>query len=301
MEKLVDPNALFPRQLASHFWLLGNYHFNLFLIIGKKASALIELGISAITDTVIEQLNHLGISPQYLVMTHPHSDHVTGLMGLQERFPGAVLITGQGADDFINHPKAQQAIINEDRFMSEALRLRGILPKRSPIKKMVLPDQRITIKEETNIDLGDTVMRCIPVAGHAPGSLVVQLPQQKAVIAADALGFHFNGRCFLPLYFTSYPLFLASLHKIISLKPSLLGIGHQSPFVGETAQKALSAALKQTELLHQEITRDKRSDETLATELFKLHYRDEFTLYSPENIRGCCQLLVKRSRQAGDS
>ena len=53
----------FPIVLTEDLWVLGNRYFYLYLIKGDNASALIEMGISAITDTVITQLELLNVSP----------------------------------------------------------------------------------------------------------------------------------------------------------------------------------------------------------------------------------------------
>ena len=49
----------FPRELAPGLWVLGNYFFNLYLVKGSQASALIEIGVSAIVDEIIRQLKLL--------------------------------------------------------------------------------------------------------------------------------------------------------------------------------------------------------------------------------------------------
>jgi 2-aminobenzoylacetyl-CoA thioesterase len=85
-----DPNIpppVFPMPLSARVTVLGNYFINLFLIKGDSKTALFETGISGIIDTVIFQLEALGVIPDYLILSHPHSDHTTGLPGLMERFP----------------------------------------------------------------------------------------------------------------------------------------------------------------------------------------------------------------------
>ena len=81
----------FPRLLTDGLWVLGNYYFNLYLVKGEQASALIEVGVSAVVDDVIRQLEVLQVSPTFLVVTHPHADHITGLPGLR-----AEVSTGPG-------------------------------------------------------------------------------------------------------------------------------------------------------------------------------------------------------------
>jgi beta-lactamase superfamily II metal-dependent hydrolase len=46
-------------------------------------------------DRVIGQLEALGVEPDYLIPSHPHSDHITGLPGLMERYPGARVVAAR--------------------------------------------------------------------------------------------------------------------------------------------------------------------------------------------------------------
>jgi glyoxylase-like metal-dependent hydrolase (beta-lactamase superfamily II) len=92
-----------PLLLADGVWLLGNYHFNLFYIRGERRSALVELGVTAVVDTVIAQLAALDTAPDYLVLTHPHADHMTGLPGLMDRYPRSRPGLWQGGKG-VRHP-----------------------------------------------------------------------------------------------------------------------------------------------------------------------------------------------------
>ncbi|MBU2630116.1 MAG: Zn-dependent hydrolase, partial [Proteobacteria bacterium] len=61
------PENLFPIQIDKPVYILGNYFFNLFLIVGDNYSALFEVGISGCVDTVISQLEHLDILPDFII------------------------------------------------------------------------------------------------------------------------------------------------------------------------------------------------------------------------------------------
>lgn len=293
----IDGSAPFPRKLAKDVWLLGNFYFNLFLIKGTTSSVLIELGVSGITDRVIQQLDSLGVTPEYLVMTHPHADHLTGLPGLLEKFPDAILISGQGAREFIEHPKALPTFIKEDAFISQALRSKGIEPGRNPITALDFPENNITVSEDMSLDLGGLTLNCSLSAGHSPGSIMIHVPEVKMVVASDSLGFHFTGKRFLPLFFTGYQAFKNTLEKIEALNPDILGIGHQGPFTGSNAKKAISSSSQKALELFSRISNDHREAEVITADLFEANYIDEFTLYTPDNIKNCCQLLVKRVRE----
>jgi glyoxylase-like metal-dependent hydrolase (beta-lactamase superfamily II) len=119
--------------LGEGLWLLGNIYFNLYLVQGTRQSALIEVGVSGVVDAVIAQLDALGVRPDYLVLTHPHTDHFTGLEGLRARFPEARLVAATGANAFVSHPKAGPNMIAEDRFMSARLAEIGWQPGRPPV------------------------------------------------------------------------------------------------------------------------------------------------------------------------
>ncbi|MCP4107729.1 MAG: MBL fold metallo-hydrolase [Desulfobacteraceae bacterium] len=283
----------YPIVLTDNLWVLGNYYMNLYLVKGKKASALIEVGISGVVDTVISQLKSLNISPAYLIATHPHTDHITGLPGLHERFPDALTVAGEGTQEFLAHPKALDAMMYEDRHMTKMF---GVKPGRSPITEFTFPANHIVVKDEHEIDLGGIIIRCIKAKGHSPGNIVVHSSDINALFLSDSLGFHFPGRCFLPLFFTGYSDFLANLDYMMSLKPEIIGPGHQGPLTGPDAERAFKQSRQAALDVFARINEQKENNE-IADDLFNEYYKDEFRLYSEKNIKNCAGLLVKRCRE----
>lgn len=288
----------YPVTLTDNLNVLGNYFFNLYLVRGSGATALVEMGVSAVVDRVIAQLDGLGIAPDYLVVTHPHTDHVTGLAGLMERFPEAAVVAGQGARDFVTHPKAAAMMTAEDRFISEQLDQRGITPGRPPVETIVFPENHIVVSRQEAIDLGGLTLKFLPVKGHSPGNIVAHVPELDALILSDALGFHYPGRGFCPLFFTGLADFLATLDDLSALAPKIVGPGHQGPITGTAAQAALGDARRAAVEIHHRIKADPREPREIADNLFDEYYKEEFALYSESNIRNCMQLLVQRVLEA---
>ena len=71
----------YPRQLTGKVFLLGNHYASIYLVKGDQFSVLVEAGLSVMAPQVVDQLEHLDISPanlKYLVLTHTHADHVMG-------------------------------------------------------------------------------------------------------------------------------------------------------------------------------------------------------------------------------
>ncbi len=286
----------YPVQLTRQSWALGIPHFNLYFIRGKNASILIETGISFTVDIVAEQMEKLGISPDFIVVTHPHSDHITGLDGLRNIYPHAVPIAGTGAVEFFTHPKAVQAMISEDIHITERLTQWGFKSNCPPV---TMPPSGTGIKvmaDGTELDLGGITAQFIETKGHSPGSISVFIPEIKLLAVSDALGFRYFDGLLTPVFFTGFKDYLQSLDRLESLQPEILCPGHQGPLTGQAIEQAFISAKKTAIDLKNRIQTFKGSMDQLTNELFKEIYRDEFRVYSKENIFNCIRILIKRSR-----
>ena len=291
----------FPIKIDENVYMLGNYFFNLFLIQGIQETALFEVGISATVDAVIQQLEQLNAQPDFIVCSHPHADHITGLPGLCERFPNARIIVAQGAREFLNHPKAGPMILNEDAFMSKGLGNFGIQAGRPHLNQIPNLDHAFIVENKHRIDLGGVILDLEKVDGHSPGNLMGKIADRQILFCSDSLGFHFPGRGFLPLYFTHAQPYLAVLESIQRFQPTLVCPAHQGPLKGDNAIAGISESIHATKDLIQHICRSKESDETLSEKIFHAYYKDEFTLYTRENIKNCTMLLVQRAKQVCDN
>ena len=286
----------FPMEITPHVKILGNYFFNLFLVIGRNKSALFETGISGVIDSVIGQLGALGISPDYLIPSHPHSDHITGLPGLIKEFPRAEVVLGAGANKFITHPKAGPLLVKEDSFMSRGLEKMGIKPGRPSLEKIPGLSESIVVENRKSLDLGgDIVLDLIKVDGHSPGNLMGFVKKDRALFCSDSLGFHFPGRGFWPLFFTNTHEYLSTIDLIQAFEPLVLCPAHQGPF--KDTAKAILASRKMTLSTIKRINKTPFSDKKLSLEMFEESYQDEFTLYTESNIKNCNHLLIKRARE----
>ena len=148
MKEHYIPEHKFPMKIDENIFMLGNYFFNLFLIVGDSSCALFEVGISAVVDSVIKQLESLDIEPDYIISSHPHSDHVTGLPGLVQRYPKAQIITAKGSQKFVEHPKAASLMFKEDKFMAKNLMRFDIMPGRPSLDQIPDLNSTITVDEK---------------------------------------------------------------------------------------------------------------------------------------------------------
>lgn len=297
MQKHYIPENKFPIKLDENIFILGNYFFNLFLIVGNHHCALFEVGISAVVDQVIKQLDILGVTPDYIIPSHPHSDHITGLPGLIEMFPKAQIIAAQGAKEFVEHPKAAPLMFKEDKFMAKNLMRFDITPGRPSLEKIPDLNDSLVINKQKALDLGGITLDLIKVTGHSPGNLIGSINRKKIIFCSDSIGFHYPGRGYFPLFFTGADSYLSTMNFIKEFNPSTLCPAHHGPLIGEKALQGIKESYDFTINTINRIKQSDLDDKTLADQLFKQGYKDEFTLYTPENIQNCCNLLIKRSKE----
>jgi glyoxylase-like metal-dependent hydrolase (beta-lactamase superfamily II) len=288
----------FPRKLADGLWLLGNYFFNIYLVKGTRGAALFESGISATVDAVARQLESLDARPDYFVVLHPHPDHINGLPGLRSMFPAARIIAGPGAAAFASHPKTAQSLVAEDLFMSEFLKDQGIPAGRPPISEAPSLEGCIEKTEGDCLDLGGLSVRFLSAPGHAIGALAAYVPEIRAVLASDCLGFRFPGVSdFFPLFFTGYSDYMSTIGKLEALEPEILGLAHQGPITGEYVREAFRRAQSTASAIRELVLSGAGEDGIIET-IFNKYYRDELKMYTRDNIITCCRLIIKRSRES---
>lgn len=291
MENRFPQAANSPLFINDNLCILGNYHFCHYLITGTKASALIETGVTATAPDIISALETLGKKPQFIFVTHPHVDHVMGVPLLKQAFPESIVICGPGAAEFLNKGHVQEAILRDDLFISAFLQgqpAKGTIPEMGACLPM---------GDGARIDLGGLTFEILEIKGHSPGHIGILVPEIKALFPSDALGFFMPSLGFFPTFFTGFAAFCTSLERLEKLHPLFLGLPHQGLLQGRDIGDAFALALKAAFDVYTEVAVKEGNEEELALEIYRKFYRDELKLYSPENIKHCCRLLVRRAKE----
>lgn len=295
----MEGNRHYPLRLAEGLTVLGHDYFHHYLIEGTDQSVLVEAGVSATADLVIGHLSSLGVRPDYLVVSHPHVDHINGLPALREAFPDAILIAGEGAPAFLDHPRTGASLVADDRFITRFLAGKGLQTDRPPLSEPPSLEGCRVMSDGKSIDLGGRTLVFLAAPGHSPGNLAVHIPDTGVLLASDSLGYLLPGQGFFPIFFTGYADYMKTIDRFEALKPRFIGLPHQGSFSGgEAVSWAFENARRAAREIRERILDDPRPDEEIIQDLYRRCYRDELTIYSQENIIGCCRLLLRRSRES---
>lgn len=278
--------------------MLGHNYFQSYLIRGSCACALVEAGIPATADLLLEQLSLIGARPRLLIVTHPHSDHVTGLDRLKKAFPLAAVIAGKGAESFLRHPRAADVMAREDRYMAGFMASKGIFSGGTQGEVPFLLSGCRVANDGDEMDLGGLKIRFLEAKGHSPGNILVHVPDDKTLLASDSLGNLYPGRGFFPTFFTGYSDYQATIDSLAALDPGIVGLAHNGLFTGGGEIKRIFRdARKAARDLKTYVMNDTRDNEAIARDIFHFYYCDELTMCSRENIFQCCRILVRRIRE----
>lgn len=291
-----------PSRISQRVWRLGAYHIAVFLVRGDDACALFEVGISATVDLVLRQLESLNMRPEEvtrLILSHTHSDHATGQIGLLSRLPRARLVLSAASRKHLSKKITFGEFTAEDAFTSrEVVKKEGITGWSGKTFDALLPERGKRQEVAENVRLDDVGLDLITDQGHAPGALIGWVPSDGVLLASDSAGFVSRKKPHLPLHFASYPLYIAALGKFRSWEPHGVCPGHQHWFTGSAATSYLVTLTRHLEAEHEGILRAHKSgmdEQRIAGELFRRYYGNELSVYTPDSILECCQLLVRRS------
>lgn len=193
-----------------------------YVIKGKK-SVLVESGPTSSVPKLLSGLKELEIKLEdieYVAVTHVHLDHGGGTGSLLKFLPNAkVLVHSRGMPHLVNPERLWQSSQMILGFVSE------IFGKPEPV-----PQERIISLSEGSFDLDEGgKLKVIETLGHASHNLSFHESFNGGVFPGDAAGTYFPE--FDVVMPTTPPPFhlrlsLASIDKIISLKPTVLYYSH---------------------------------------------------------------------------
>jgi len=193
-----------------------------YIIAGSKPM-LVESGPTNSVPNLLLGIQEIGIKPEaieYVAVTHVHLDHGGGAGTLLKQLPNAKVLV---------HPRGMPHLIDPERLWPSSQTVLGfvseIFGKPEPV-----PKDRVIPLTEGVFDLGDDgKLTVIETLGHASHNLSFHESFNNGIFPGDAAGTYLaKYDVVVP---TTPPPFhldsaLASLDKLISLKPTALYFSH---------------------------------------------------------------------------
>ena len=172
----------------------------------SKCGAVIDVG--DYTPALEEAIKESGMqSPDYIICTHGHFDHTSGVARLKEKYPNAKVVIGEG-----------DAPALSDAFLSGAQAF-GL-----PFYPCYAD---VTLKDGDELLVGNTLFKAIATPGHTLGGVVLYCESEGVAFTGDTIFRGSVGRT--DLYGGSYAQLMTSVKKIAKLPlDTVLLCGHGS-------------------------------------------------------------------------
>lgn len=197
-----------------------------YLIVDDKL-ALVEAGCAIQTPEIIEAIEKLVDDVNrvsYVILSHPHPDHVGGVGHLAQRLTNAQFIAYPGVGRLLSDPSViAKMMYGFKQLFGENTeeRLGVMLP--------VAEERFLSIQDGQSIPLGKRELRAIHTPGHDPYHLCFYDTISKGLFCGDVMGGYFADiDLVIPPQIpgTDFLLVLKSLEKLREINPTKLFFSH---------------------------------------------------------------------------
>ena len=193
-------------------------------ILKGKQVAMVETGPTSSVPNLLSCLKELKVKPEdvaYVAVSHIHLDHGGGVGTLLKYLPKAKVIA---------HPRGAPHLANPEKLWQQSKEVMGSITEMYAKPEPVPEERIIAATDGMTFDVGNNIrLKVVETLGHASHHLSYYEPLSEGIFPGDAAGIYLNEiDVIVPTTPSPFRLdvALASLDKLISLKPKALYYSH---------------------------------------------------------------------------
>ncbi len=293
-----------PVEITDSVVMLGTSQYPLYLVKGQGEGAIFEGGVGAMGPVLRQQIDKLGIDPDFvkqIIVTHAHPDHVMAVPMFRKMFAAATVSASKAAAGTMSAERAVSFFAKVDQGLTGSLLAAGAISEEhrpDPLAVMQIAVDRLLAGGDT-VAVGSMSFDVLETPGHSDCSLSFHEPGAGILVISDATGYYLGDHnWWWPNYFTGYAAYLDSMQRLSALPAEVLCLSHNAAVTGADDVKAyFDGAIAATEAYHQRIvaeTREGKAAREIAEQLGSEVY-EKTQLMPLDFFQKNCGLLVKQS------
>lgn len=153
---------------------------NMYLFMEDDYAIIVD---PSIQEDAYKLLKRKGINKLYIILTHEHFDHMSGVNYFKDRFD-TTIIAHSYTKDRVSNPKNKIASIYMASFMSKPSDIQKLVMEQC--KKPILFDVDITINKEYECNINNHFFHFKHIPGHSQGSIAI-IMNNKFLFSGDSL------------------------------------------------------------------------------------------------------------------
>ncbi len=140
------------------------------LVISQDKSCcwVIDPGFIPATDNLLNKLTERNLSPEAVILTHAHADHIAGLSQVLETHKTLPVYLAKTEWSFLEDPSQNLSAMTGVELRVSAPDLRDLDPGHM-------------------LELGETRWQVLDTSGHSPGGRTLYCPEAQTAIVGDTL------------------------------------------------------------------------------------------------------------------